>query len=930
MKLNDKYKYALVPLVTAFLLCVIYSIKHIYPFGINTIDYYDMAQQIASFYYHVFDFLHGEKNLFYDPYTALSVNMAMSTSGCSQISLFNLFFLFVKRDMLLESLSVFLMIKMMVMSLLMYFYIHNRYKISYLYEMTFSVGYAFCGYVLTLYMTIQWLDVAALFPLLMYFLDKLIKDGKIKGYVIVLALSLMSSYYQTFMILIYIILMVGAVIFSDKVFKNKLNKDGEKYADIYSSYHLIKLLLGTVLSIAISSFIFIPQICQTLISARFNNENEGGIFAQYLKIVSTTKPAYTSRWWSLLVLSFAFAVIAYGIVKYRKDRKTLFVSVISLVIILSELIVEGVNLFWHFGSYVGYPIRNGYMIYFTVTVLACGFLGRISSEKKESDSLSTTKARSFLVYIIFTLAVIAVFMVLYIYSRTLGLTIRSVFHMTSAVCAMTFVVYLLLIATHNGKRMYLAPVLFAVEIVLFSYIMIGNPTFTTGYTEDPEQEGEYIRICKQLDDAFMLNAIDYTTDDGKKGELLFNRVKNPDTSLNANYGLVLRRPVLSNWTHLLSPKLQRDAKKMGYSIQYTRLLDAGGTVFSDSLISVENIISKQPLDEELYELIDTIDVETDHISGERASYYLYKTNYKLPFGIIADNVDYDFENGDIVSIYNEIYSSISEDKSAIAAYELSEGPVLFDGKEDVLISSQIDVSGKKALYYFSNQTDTDDYNTSITVNGYDILVPSIGEDYNIMYPAHFNNNAVYLGTFSDESVNVEINSANKTPSGAENEGEVVPQIISVDIDKLAALTRDYADSVYDRNAQKAEYDFSVDAHKEGAYLLLPLSYDEGYRAKINGADSKVIPVGGMFMALQLNEGNNYIEMKFVPKGMMAGCAISAIGIVLLLMLLVIDRRSDVLNKDYGWLTNLYYVGFIAIFAGMYLIPYVFYVIDIFV
>ena len=51
------------------LICL--GLKHMYPFGSNTIDYHDMAQQIAAFYYHVYDFLHQTKPLFYDYYTAL-------------------------------------------------------------------------------------------------------------------------------------------------------------------------------------------------------------------------------------------------------------------------------------------------------------------------------------------------------------------------------------------------------------------------------------------------------------------------------------------------------------------------------------------------------------------------------------------------------------------------------------------------------------------------------------------------------------------------------------------------------------------------------------------------------------------------------------------------------------------------------------------
>lgn len=874
--------------ITAFLLCIIYALKGIFPFGSNTIDYYDMAQQITAFYYHTFDFLHGEKNLFYDPYTALSVNMAMSTSGCSHLSPFNLFFLFVKREALLESLSIFLMIKMMFMSLFMYIYVHNRYKTSFFNEVIFSVGYAFCGYVMMLYMTIHWLDVAALFPLLILFLHKLLKDGKSYGYIATLTIMLIASYYQSFMILIYIILMAGVVLFCDRIFR----KNG--YEPLYDNYHLLKLLLATVLSLIISSFIVIPQMMQTLNSARFNNENGGGLLATYLGIVGTVKPAYTSRWWSLLGLSFAFAVIAYGLYIFRKDRKTVALTVLTLVVMLSELVVEGVNLFWHFGSYVGYPIRNGYMIYFTIACVALGFI-----EKMTSDQVDL-KPKTSVFIAIGSAAFIICCGVFYV--RTDGLVLRDVFHLTSLVMAVLFVAYLLMLIINKGCVSGSVSLILCAEIVLFGFIMLGKPAYSSVNTSDPEQEGEYISKCIQLDEAFSLNAVDNST----KDNLLFSRVKNPDTSLNANYGLILRRPVLSNWTHILSPLLQRDAAKLGYSVQYTRLLDSGGTAFSDALLGVNEVISALPLDEKLYELKDKTEV-TDS-TGESTAYYLYESRYTLPFGVVTDSIDYDFENADTVEIYNAIYRSLTGKREEIAC-EYDAG--------------NITVTGKKALYYYSGQVDTDDYNTSVYVNGKLINVPSISEPDNTLYPAHFNNNFLYLGTFENESADIKLTISDVDKAGNEITSEVIPKVISIDLDMLSELTESYADAVSNRAADKSVYSFSVTAENDSSYLLLPLSYDKGYEAQINGVSEEVLPAGGLFSAVRLKKGDNNIILKFVPYGMKQGICISIVGIVLLVIFIYLGRKSTVLDMELKWLNNLYFVLFICVMIFMYAIPYLF-------
>ena len=57
---REQKKYVIPMLVTLVIYLSILCVKRIFPFGSLTIDYYDMAQQIAAFYYHVYDMLHGK------------------------------------------------------------------------------------------------------------------------------------------------------------------------------------------------------------------------------------------------------------------------------------------------------------------------------------------------------------------------------------------------------------------------------------------------------------------------------------------------------------------------------------------------------------------------------------------------------------------------------------------------------------------------------------------------------------------------------------------------------------------------------------------------------------------------------------------------------------------------------------------------------
>ncbi len=885
---KNKKKEIIITIVLTFLTglaCL--AIKSIYPFGGNTIDYYDMAQQIAAFYYHVYDFLHGTKPVFFDFYTALGSNQAMSTSGCSNFSLFNLFFLFVKRDHILESLSILLLIKMVCMSVSMYILLSLNKGLRSYAHIILSVGYGFCGFVLTLYMTNQWMDVAFLFPLILVGLHKLVCDGKPALYVIVLSLALINSYYLSFMILIYVVLILGTKLASDRIFKEK--KD----------HHLLALGVGTAASIGISSFILIPQLMQTLSSSRFNNESGGGLISKYVSILETTEPAYTTRWFSLLGLSFAAAAIVIGLIRNRRDRKLLFNILVPCFIVLLELFLESTNLIWHFGSYVQYPIRNGFMIYVTVAMAAGYMLSdetdpAVSAKDSTDASERPLRSKIMIASSVCILSVLLCVLGIHFYSNNPGMEVRKVFHILAGIMVCTFAVYAYLLLYKNGSYARCLPVLVIAEILLYGYVFIGKPTFITGYTESPEQSGEYIKLCNELTEAFDL-----------KPENIY-RMKNPDESLNSNYGLIIRRPVLSNWTHMISPDLQAASRIWGYTVQYTRLLDSGGTAFSDALIGVRNIISRIPQDDKLYALVDTADIED--AAGNMVTYYLYEPRFTLPWvNTIDSSSSVGLRDEDTVSLHNKVYNALGGE-GAIAKY-VSETKA---GKNTTL---QLQPAGNCAYYMLGACVDKEYKNTSVNVNGKKILIPSIGEYDNTLYPAYFNCNAVYLGTFDNEAADIEITS---TVNGEGQDYKI--KIMSLDLDKLRSLCDKLScdDSIM-ISGHRIIINKNVSADNRD--ILIPLAYDDGFSVTDNDRETTMTRYAGLFSKIPAISGNNMIVLTFVPKGMQIGVIISFISILLAIALVILAGKIPILaDKIATWSFELIYC---TAFMIMYAVPVIY-------
>ncbi len=904
---NQVIKYAASPLATLMIVSIVLWLKQIFPFGTNTIDYYDMGQQIAAFYYHVYDALHGTKSLFFDWYSALGTNMTMNTSGCSSISVFNLLLYFVPRDGILQALSIFTMVKMACMSFTMYLFLHKTIRADAIWEFCFSVCYGLCGFAMMYYITNQWLDVAVVLPLLAGAVWKLLTEERTGSYILWLTVCLVGSYYQSCMILIFIILGTGVYYFTIG------SEDQEKrYTAVW------RLFTATLTAVGLSAFILIPQLLQTFGSTRFENNHQEGNF--YLNILRQVKGVYTTRWWALLGLSLPFAVIVQGIMKgirrngsfrnYWKssERKHDLFFVIMILMMCLELLFESINLMWHFGSYVGYPIRNGFIISLMVLTAACYYAKREENGRQENDRSQCFKILTGLV----ATGILAGLVIHYYNSRP-DWILREVFHLTALVCGVSFVLYMLLIWGHtylqksksDKENFCLTAVvnLLMAELIIFAYMMLGKPAYTTGYSEQAEQSGSYIAASNELVEKLEID------------ESTISRIKNPDTELNANYPFVMRRASLSNWTHMIEPSFQQGAVDWGYSIQYMRVLDAGGTVFSDALLGIRQVLSVNELPEELYtEAGRTV----TGVGEAQREFILYDCNYVLPFGIVIAGNEKREVTQDRFSMQNNVYALMQPEQEA----PLIETLCIGDGVSDA--HQSFEIIGQKALYFSGFQADSDVGNMTIMVNGENVIVPTIGSPTQTSYPAYFNNNMICLGVFEDETVDVEVYFSELEADQRLEQDECFV-IGALDLSKLQALCDQYKTEDIQPMTTDTQLSAIVKDAPKGSALLLPVKYDTGFQAEVNGQKTETSQAFGMFTAIPLVEDTNQITMKFFPKGMKVGCAISMI--VLLIWNAVwyrsIRKSKAITDKTltiYKTVWVIFVTGWSAAVLLMYVIP----------
>ncbi len=833
--------YAIPGLVTCAVIVFIYVFKCIWPFGANRIDYFDNMQQVAPLYAHLWDWMHGKASLWFDWYTGFGTNVSMSISAFSMLSPFNLLLYFFPRTLILESISILTLVKMIFMAVAMYAYINKKYNsLSYNMKVVFSLMYTFCGYTV-LYGSCftPWMDIVALFPLLMLAYENMMQTGKKLFYIIMVAIIFIINYYLGAMSLVYIFLISGAYVL--------LMSKKEKIKE-----HAWNLGIGTVAGLGLSCFVLVPVMMQLSGSQRGGSGQ--GIVSQYIgwiksAIISDGQMAAFQRWMMLYGMAFAAAVIIMGLKKFKEEKNNIRYMISLLLISLLPIVVEGINLMWHFGSYNGYTLRNGYIVAFTLITVAAYFAQRMF-EEVTADKKQLVKQ-----LVIFVVAA-AVYAVIYNIIPSNDI-ILAAFILFIAIFIAAFIFYNKKLKKDGiGFDFNTIIAIVAIEVFIGAYSLIGPPKF---YEYMPYQYGDYFQLANEVKDSLDIE------------ESVTDRIVNPDISLNANYPLILRRSAMSSFTAALQSDTQNYSKKLGYSKYFLWLLDSGGTVFTNSLFHVTQAVNVNELDSQMYTAVRS--------DGD---YTLYAANYKLPFAMsVNKNITRQDFSGNWEDLHNIFYKALTNDTQDIV-----NGMSYTKKESSVIREYNVRADGKQAVYI--NIVDVNNRNTDanaswlissmhIYVNGEAVLVPTLGDVKNTAYFTDYNNNLVYLGTFENENFTIRVEYDDPWYLKV---SEV--SFAGLDMDKMQSLVDKHADDYCETSYTSDSLTVKLNGSGVNNMALIPVVYSDNWNVKVNGKKVKAKSVCGLFTGVDIHAGENVIEMTFEPKGKKAGMLISLATLIMMI------------------------------------------------
>ncbi len=883
MKRKLKNPYLVTGVLAFLILLVVFVGKGIFPFGKNTLIFGDMHDQITAFYYHFYDSFHGNKSLLIDFTTSGGIDF-IGILAYYILSPFSFLLLLFPREDIYMAVSIVIALKILTASLTCLYSIRVLWKgkCPFLLSVILALSYAFSGYSLILYQITPWMDAMYLFPLVVVGLKRVLDLEKPYLYIGSLTLSIIFSFYVSYMSLIFIFFLSFVYLFAYK-----------KKEDFKKS--ILALGLSTILAMGLAMFITLPAVKQVSESSRLG-------FSLITLLNSKTGPLTDkiSYFLPTAFLSVALFLLLLDFKNHKKFLKWYFPCLLFLGI---PYIMEPVNKVIHFFSYAFFPNRYGYIMFYFL-VLGAGYYFTKEKAKKEMKN-------SFAIAIMITLFTSAAIFICTVMNYTefqegvYELTISkdkylifiAIFMSVIAMIGICSIIFL-----KRSKTIYpYILVITCVHLACNCYLYMGLSNYQE-FLHGPYQ------IMNQI----------YQYHDQND----FYRLKTSASSLVTNNGMVTDFPNLDHFTSLVNGNNVHFLKQLGYNSHWTKTFSKNGTLFTDSILANQYFLTYGKPEENLYDYVTNFE-----------DYKLFKLKNTLSYGYFTKNVKLDEDMHTFVA-QNELYKAITgKEEDLFQIYDDFEASNLKikktengkthykiqDSDGTSYLKTTVPVKEKSIVYLelFNSYKNTEDdafyHHLKIYVNG---------ELFKSSYPIPTNNGCLRIGTFENQDVDITIEFIYDTDFSYVEVGVLNEQTI------LDFMKSEKVDSTV--NYEKNKIHLNVKSNEEGLFMI-PVPYSTGYEVFVNDKKESVEEVYGNFLGVHLDSGENKITFVYTPPGLKSGVVISLVSLFLLILLFKMNLYKKILeNKILGKVVErIYFCLYILAFFFIYFIPTICFILSYF-
>ncbi len=866
---------------TAAIMTVVYFCFNLFPFGEMTILRMDLYHQYGPLFAELYERITRLDSMFYSWKSGGGGNFTGNFYNYLS-SPWAIIVLLLGHKNMPEAIAGMIFCKAVTASFTFSYFLSKKFGKSSPLISAFGVLYANSGFFIAYYWNVMWLDAFAIFPLVILGIEYLVKHGKMRLYLLSLALTLLTNYYMGYMVCIFSVLYFLYAFFvnygiADSFFgplqkpKKGLGRKLKYGLDcaynncfINRALHFALASVGAGLLVAFALLpIYYALTNCSAVQDRFPQEIKTyfSIFDFLANHLAYLDPTIRSSGEDVLPNVYCgilpLMLVPLYIFSNRVPAKEKVLSVGFLGVMFASVYVNYLNFIWHGLHFPNdLPYRFSFMYSFLLLVLAFRALTLL----KEYSKRQLIAAGAGVVFFV-------------ILVQEIG---SKNFSETGVWICIAFIgVYTLALGMLQNKRY---PRIAAAALILCSVCAEYTVANTNNYSMDQNKEsyvGDYdnfAAIKQNLDEAH--------GDEAYRMELTALRARMDPCWYYYNG--------MSTFSSMAYEKVSNMQSKLGMfsnyinSYTYNRQTAVYNAMFSLDYI-VDNASSpKAPFNDAYYKRLEN-----------KGKFTSYENLYSLPLVFPAEPelADWTFDCDNPFEAQESLFADASGVKDVFRDMTVTD-------VTGVMADSDYEAFGDSGCYPFAATGDTG------AALSFDLTTAEDGNAY-LYFKTGSDNVATITVTLPDGtslSQNVDVKPY-ILDLGYLNKGDVISVYAPLRSTSakngymyLYGATLDDEtfrkgfDILQDGGLTDATYSETkitgkVKADKDGV-LFTSINYDAGWTVYIDGqqvAPEDMLAISGALLGVNIKQGEHTVELRFVPEGLVSGVMISVATLITMLL-----------------------------------------------
>ena len=873
----------LLPVLT---MLVIFIAQKIYPFGDRSFLNIDMYHQYFPFLSEFYHKIKNGESLFYSWNTGIGSNfLALYVYYLATPT--NWLALLCPEQYLMEFITYMVVLKIGLCRVSFTYYIRHHFKTDNPIILCFAIMYALSGCLAAYNWNVMWLDCIVLAPVIIWGLEKLVKEGSCRLYCLTLAFAILSNYYICIMICIFLVLYFFVLL----VERNPNDPDTSKpitfpiLCNIHSFYQkaLIRFSIYSLLAGGMSAILLLPELAALKFTefTAFNFPSEVKTYFSVIDMLArhcfnVEIETGLGHWPNIYCGVAVFLLLPLYVLQKKIPIRQKAAKLILLAFILISFSTNTLNFIWHGLNYPdSLPARQSFLYIFLLLVMCFEAFEHIK-EQSRTEVLHIFLGIMFFVLLLEKLITDDAF---------------------TGVCFLVTGIFLIcyggLIHVYRSQQKYTkqlaiaAIVLIVFEAGLNTYLTSCSTVSRTTYLSNYDAYQELTTRTTEKENDFF------------RYEKFARRTQND--------AMLIGFQSASYFSSTSNALVKDFYEKYGMKSSRVYYNFDGATPVTAALLA--NRYMLYTLDRGYDSLFELVDTEGD--------LYLYRNNYSLPLGYMITNATVSSTDMNTITAH---HNALTTDNTTVTTTNTYPSNIEYDE----LFTSAEEIA--------DTLHEGDNYNKSLNpLERQNELVAQLGVSSNVFIPvtveqggSNASITAETTGHYYAYTSNTKIDTIKLTGINSSKDYKDIKKKYILDLgyheagDRFSLSSQNgesvnlvayvvnetaLSEFIYKLSAQTMTVDSYNATHINGhigvttpGQLVLSVPYEPGWTVLVDGKKVSIDLFEDTFISVYLEEGEHTISLSYFPEGFIPGIIISLISVTIYVLIELYMKRQNTIVR----------------------------------